>query len=239
MKMLLTYLILFIIVAAGCSNGSNVDTNLKTINNKFVKAKLDTPNSYSEIKQEKERLNYTDTNNLKQGKWIETGYKDKVISIKHYKDNILNGYFFELKGMQRDGYFINGKRNGFFRTYYDNIEDEKVMLLTLYKNDSILWHVHPAADEDYLIPIKGIRVFKDSIYVSAPYTNGKIWYEGLFIKSKYKGIHKIHSKNGNLKATVDHDNKIISFFGSIDNKSIGRLSNDWEIETNGNTEVVK
>ena len=30
-----------------------------------------------------------------------------------------NGYFLENKGMERDGYYVNGKKQGIFRTYYD------------------------------------------------------------------------------------------------------------------------
>lgn len=235
------YFIILSIFILSCSDKTEEKelNKIVSLNSEKSYSEIDSTLITPEIKQEKEVLNYTDSNNLRQGKWIEKGYKDRVISIKHYKDDILNGYFFEFKGMERDGYYSNGKRNGFFRTYYDKIKDDKVMLLTLYENDSILWHTHPAADKDYLIPIKGIRVFKDSIYVSAPHTNGKTWYEGLFINGKYKGVHKIHSENGKPKATVDHDNKIITFFDTIDNRSISRISNDWRIKTNGNTVYSK
>ena len=229
------YLIILSIFIFSCSEKTEEKEldNIVSLNSKYY-PKNDSTLITREIKQKQELLNYTDSNNLRQGKWIEKGYKDRVITIKHYKDDILDGYYYEFKGMQKDGYYSNGKRNGFFRTYYDNIEDKKVMLLTLYENDSLLWQTHPAADKDYLIPIKGIRVFKDSIYVSAPHTNGKIWYEGLFINGKSKGVHKIHLENGIPKATVDYDNKIITFLDSIDNKSISRISNDWKIKKNGN-----
>lgn len=174
--------------------------------------------------------NYKDAKGLKQGKWVKS-LNGKVVSIRHYSDNILNGYFFEWENMQTDGYYIDGLKEGYFRTYYGDSKRNKVMLLSFYENDSALWYAHPAADKNFLIPMKGIDVLNDSCYVIAPHYNGKLWYEGLFVKGFAKGKHKVYSTKEELTGIIDYDKKQILTLKSFNKRAFATVSQKWIIDS--------
>lgn len=160
--------------------------------------------------------NITDKHGFKQGTWIKKNWKGVIISIENYTNDTLNGYWYSWNGMQREGRYKNGKREGYFRTYYGDMKDEKVMSVEFYLNDTLEWIGFPAADEKHIIPNKGFGIRDDSTYVKAPYLNGNIWYEGLFIKyGTPVGIHKVFRRNGKLKAIVNYSDSTIKTYDSL------------------------
>lgn len=139
----------------------------------------------------------------------------KLTSIKNYHFEKLNGYWYEDEGIQKDGQYLDGKREGVFRDYYGDKTHENVMLMSYYKNDSVLWYAHPASDQKYYVPSvrgKGFKCVVDSVYIKAPYMNGVIWYEGLFIQNEPKGVHKVRDKCGQLKSVLNYEsNKVKTY----------------------------
>lgn len=173
------------------------------------------------------KINYTDEKGLKQGKWIIQGLKGKIIEIKNYKNDTLHGLHQYFEGITLTGNYIMGKKDGYQYAYYKY--PNSVLSVSFYKNDSCIWIGFPLANENLLIPIKSFYSNRDSIFISAPYENGKIWYEGYFCLSPSKsnkgrimtysyGVHKIFYRNGNLKGMVDYKNEIIQEFDSFGNK---------------------
>lgn len=170
-----------------------------------------------------ETINFTDSNGLKQGKWIKK-WRGKIVNIEHYKDNLLHGYYaYYIDGnvLVCDGNYVNGKREGLFFSYYD-YKSKLIGMESFYKNDTSIWFGFPAADGNKLVPIKGFGIHKDSVFIQAPDYDGKIWYEGTFKlqNNKYNdiketiayGIHKVYFKNGKLKGIVDYDKKMMEEF---------------------------
>ncbi len=83
-----------------CSNSNNL-TNV--VNNDSLQTKIvDSIVDSSTIKhKEIETLNFTDSNGLKQGKWIKK-WRGKIVNVEHYKDNLLHGYI---------AYYLDGNDN--------------------------------------------------------------------------------------------------------------------------------
>jgi antitoxin component YwqK of YwqJK toxin-antitoxin module len=160
---------------------------------------------------QKDSINITDSNDLKQGKWITKGYKNKVVKIETYKNDTLNGYWFNWEGMQEDGKYLNGKKDGYFRVYYGDKSKQEVMHLKRYQKDSLIWSACPAADSKSAIPLKGFDTNMDSILIQAPYVNGELWYKGLFIANKAKGIHSIFDRKGRLLARTNYADSTVTF----------------------------
>src|SRR5690606_4562809 len=52
---------------------------------------------------------------LKQGEVITRNRNNTIVSIKNYKYDTLDGYYFSLRGIQEDGYYKMGKKLGYFR----------------------------------------------------------------------------------------------------------------------------
>ena len=154
------------------------------------------------------------TNELKQGEIIIKDNKGNIKSIENYKNDTLNGYFFKWKGMQKDGFYKMGKKDGLFRTYYGKKEDEKVLSVSLYKNDTLIWTAFPASDEKYICNPKGFQSDFDTIYIRVPRPDNTLWYEGLFINNKEVGKHLIYKKNGELYAIADYDKELIYYYNN-------------------------
>jgi antitoxin component YwqK of YwqJK toxin-antitoxin module len=211
-------------ILLGCSNSnSNNDktSNLERLNDNKENESIDsntissryTNDTVLEINNIQE-VNKTDTNGLKQGVWKTKGWKDKIINISNYVNDTLNGYYFDWNGGQMDGYYLNGKKNGFFRHYYGDIKDESVLTIHLYEMDSLIWTGFPASDQMYLVNVKGFHSNLDSVFLEVPYTNGKIWYRGALVNNQEVGLHSVYSKNGQLLATVDYATEWITEFDS-------------------------
>lgn len=149
-------------------------------------------------------------------------------SIVKKETTLRNGYFFENKGIERDGYYVDGKKHGIFRTYYSKKEG-KVMLVSLYQNDSSIWNAHPAADIRFLIPIKEMNTSSDSTLIRAPHFNGNLWYEGHYNGRFPYGIHRIYHLNGKLRGIVNYKNDSIIEYDTLSNIIFkGTMSNYWK-----------
>ncbi|MDP3928411.1 MAG: hypothetical protein Q8R57_05275 [Bacteroidota bacterium] len=200
------------------TDNTNVDSlKTKGINHNDTAIKGD-----SSIIETSEKLNWRDENGLKQGKWIKK-LKGKIIEIANYKNDTLNGYFqsFE-KGGGYEGNYINGKREGMFKSWY--VYKKSLLSVVFCINDSLIWMGFPAADEKNLCPVKGFHIERDSVFISAPHENGKIWYVGHFclLPSKNRGhlttyaygTHKIYFRNGRIRGIVDYSKELIQEFDS-------------------------
>lgn len=139
-----------------------------------------------------------------------------IDTIAQNTPQLKNGYFLENTGMERDGFYVDGKKEGIWRVYYDR-EIGKVLSVQHYKNDVILWAACPAADLKRLIPRKGMHVKNDSTLIVAPHINGKTWYEGYFNSHQAYGIHKIYHFNGILRGVVDYKVDTVIEFDTLRN----------------------
>jgi len=157
---------------------------------------------------------------LKQGEIITRNQDNSIVAIKNYANDTLDGYYFSYEGMQKDGFYRKGKKDGYFRTYYDDKKDEKVMLIAHYKHDTLMWYAHPASDEQYIYNPKGFDSPFDSIYIKVPFVNGEIWYEGLFINNKEVGLHTIYKKAGGIYAIADYHKSLVYFPDNSDTLSL-------------------
>jgi antitoxin component YwqK of YwqJK toxin-antitoxin module len=185
---------------------SNIEGEIISVNEKEPSKVKDSSITINEIKEE-----LLNTNQLKQGEIIKRNHQGKIKSIENYKNDTLNGYFFKWEGMQRDGFYKMGKKDGFFRTYYGKKEEGNVMLVSFFRNDTLMWNACPASDEQYIYNPKGFHSPFDSIYIEVPRPDGTIWYEGLFIKNQETGKHKINNKNGELYAIADYEKNLVYF----------------------------
>ena len=124
---------------------------------------------------------------------------------KQIDSTLKNGYFVEGDGMISDGHYINGKKEGIWRTYY-NFSIGKVLSVSSFKNGEGIWSAHPSADMHRILPIKGMYVKYDSTLIEAPHINGSIWYRGHFKKlhTPY-GKHDVFYPNGKLRASFNYD----------------------------------
>lgn len=221
MKIVMVFI--FLIVIAACTSGddiasieyANVNENIEVLDSIIVDQRLD---------NNEEKLNQVDENNLKQGTWVTRGYKDRVVRIENFVNDTLHGYWFNWEGMQEEGYYNMGKKDGFFRVFYGNKSDSIVMSINLIGQDIKLWYGLPAADSETAIPHKGFSVLIDSMFVEAPHINGRIWYKGLFVNNTPKGKHEVFNKKGQLVADVNYDDSTILFSKHADQSFIDKTS---------------
>ncbi len=120
------------------------------------------------------------------------------------------------------------KEDGYHFIYYP--DKESILLVEHFKDGIREWIGYPAAGRDYVIPLKEFGIFVDSVFVKAPYINGKTWYEGNFItfpddtlkngnRIPYRsGIHRVYHLNGKIKAVVDYENETVQEFDSLGNE---------------------
>jgi antitoxin component YwqK of YwqJK toxin-antitoxin module len=221
-----TLILLLIISTFGCSNKtyekeiSNIV--LDNISDPIIKSKVpqDSTMNVIDIINSDTTQNINKLNGLKQGEIIVRSQNNKIISILNYLNDTLNGYYFNWEGMQEDGFYNKGKKDGYFRTYYGEKEDESVLLLSYYKNNELIWQAHPASDEKYIMNPKGFKSPYDSMYIKAPRINGNIWYEGLFINDKETGKHIIYKKEGDIYAIADYETSRVYFPENLDTLSL-------------------
>lgn len=170
-----------------------------------------------------ERTNHIDTNGLRQGKWIRK-WKGHIIDIKNYKNDTLHGLYQHLDGIPYEVNYVMGKKEGFSYSYYLN--PKRILMVNYYENDSNIWGGFPAANENFLTPVKHFRTNRDSIYIRAPYENGSLWYEGYFclrpsemnmgrLMTYCYGEHRIYHRNGRLRGIVDYTNESIQEYDSL------------------------
>jgi hypothetical protein len=228
------FLTLLIFTACGNTNTSKSEVMTDSITLDTDTTLLD---SVITKKPEVETLNFTDANGLKQGKWVKK-WKGKNIEIKNFKDNILNGYYFNNFYNPIEGYYKNGKREGMFFHYYD-YKSKFIAMESFYKNDTSIWSGFPASDKDRLVPLKGFGISRDSVFIEAPDYDGKIWYAGTFCFKFDKhynrketiayGIHKVYFKNGKLKGIVDYDKQTIQEFDTNGTRLYKAKFSDFDV----------
>jgi antitoxin component YwqK of YwqJK toxin-antitoxin module len=163
------------------------------------------------------RINYTDENGLKQGRWEEIGWKNRVVGMQTYVNDTLHGPWLSTHGITTSGFYENGKKQGYERQYYHNDADSNTLAVGYYVDDIGLWFSHPTADHGLLKPVKGMNVQVDSVYVKAPFHDGSLWYEGLFLRDEAIGIHKVYYPNGELQGLVDYGEASFVEYDSLGN----------------------
>lgn len=115
-----------------------------------------------------------------------------------------------LKGKQESDSTVENKSK--VRAIHSDV------LTECYINDTLKWCGF-MFDYQFLFPKKGHNLFVDSAYVTIPFENGKMWYEGKFVcygtihkKHIGKGIHKIWNIDGSIKGIVDYSKREITKF---------------------------
>lgn len=234
MKTFAIFLTLIIFTACGNTNTSKSDVLTDSVTLNTDTTLLD---SVITKKPEEETLNFTDANGLKQGKWVKK-WKEKNIEIKNYKDNKINGYYFNNFYNPIEGYYKNGRREGIFFEFYD-FKKKIIVVERFYKNDTSIWGGFPACDKDRLVPLKGFGIKRDSVFIQAPDYDGNIWYEGSFYLKFDKhlnrketvayGIHKVYFKNGKLKGIVDYDKQTIQEFDTSGTRLYKAKFNEFDV----------
>lgn len=145
--------------------------------------------------------NKKDKQGRKQGVWDfkQNGY---IKGYETYLNDTLHGKFNQwINGPEQiaTGQYIHGLKDGLWK-WYDKTE---LLMVVKYELGKELWSGYPLADTAYSTPIKGFGLNSDSILIECPYSNGKIWYRGLYINKKPVGIHYIYYPNGKLR--FEHD----------------------------------
>ncbi|CAN5442390.1 hypothetical protein BH10BAC1_BH10BAC1_17610 [soil metagenome] len=205
---------LFFIICVSCQNNSNPEN---TCSFHQIDSSTNTTILTDSSSIQKDTIplkNQKDKNGRKQGLW---DYYDRGIvkGFQTYKNDILNGpfkYWINNEEQMTVGNYMNGKREGYIKGYYLYSKRE-LSIVTFYKNDTQLWYGFPHAEE-YYFPVKQFTINSDSVYIKCPYENDVIWYEGLVVKKKPVGIHKMYFPNGKLKFEVNWALKTVREFDS-------------------------
>ena len=218
--------------------------NQENANKLIVDDQTDTISHIGSSQQDSSNtLNQKDKYGLKQGKWTKI-WRNKIIESAHYKNDTLHGYFISREnGGGYEGNYVKGRREGLFFHWYSY--KKSLLAVTNYQNDIALWSGYPAADERRLFPVKGFHIYKDSLFIRAPYENGKIWYEGNFclkpdtynngrLMTYAYGTHKIYFRNGKTKGIVDYDNETIREFDSLGKELYSVGFDEKNIHNQGN-----
>jgi len=179
------------------------------------------------------RLSFTDEKGLKQGLWEERGWRNSLNYRINSVDDIPHGAYIIKDNYFKVGTYNQGKKNGIERwTYTLDIPDNDLVVL-FFENDTLRWQAHPAADSGQLIPVKGIRVFADSVFVEIPFYNGIIWYKGLYMHNKPEGTHQIYYPNGKLQGWVNYE-----IFQSEAYDSLGHVLSQDPVWWGGNNYLI-
>lgn len=218
-------LIHIVIWVISCHPSENPRTEIKSDNNKENNIVNQNKNSLKEIRSNDVSINYTDSNGLKQGKWIRK-YKGKIVEVSHYKNDTLHGDYADLDGIIEEGYYHMGELDSLYFVFYG--DGSSCMVVFKYQNGKHIWSACPASGKKSLIPLKWFEIFVDSAFINAPYANGQIWYEGNFYRKKdstdssgYEtyatGIHKVYHEDGFLKGIINYENESIREFDNQGN----------------------
>jgi hypothetical protein len=210
------------VVLTGCSNINRNDiVETKTTISEKIPQTNNTPLLENKI-------NYTDKNGKKQGRWI-TMYKHDTIVIKTYKNDTLDGYYCKKDGTPYWGNYKEGMLDGMWYMCYGSYYQ-----MMYYEHGNYKWSGFYSIDKDCIITEKHFDISTDSLFIRVPFINGNICYEGAFIKhgKKYNeirkdnptwtialpvGIHKVYFENGKIKGIVDYTNKKIKAYDSDGN----------------------
>ncbi len=177
----------------GESTNNQVDSTSISLNNDSLGV------ASENISQE---LNYTDESGFKQGKHVETNSAGTVIKVKNFRNDTLNGYYFNWSGIKEEGNMSNGKRNGLFFQYYDR---NQIMYILNYEMDSLIFVAPYSANQTVVVPHKPIKVYSDSLYLQVNHPEGNIWYDGLFIDGKAVSVHNVFFKSGILRGIINYE----------------------------------
>ena len=153
-----------------------------------------------------EILNQTDSDGLKQGKWIiqDGGVKTTC----HYKDDKLHGNRVVVYGAEkREQMFVDGKKHGYFKHYMNDTTISGYV--AYYENNEQLWRVFKYELEAQIIPEKGWLTERDSVEIIVYYDSGELLYKGLITNEDKEfpatGKHYAYFKSGRKRASIDYD----------------------------------
>lgn len=115
-------------------------------------------------------------------------------------------------------------RDGIYAEHYPN---GTILWLNAYENGMHIWGGFPAANEEYIVPLKRFHIHVEKVFVQAPFENGRLWYEGTFVQTTDStkmiprpmavpvGTHQVYHRNGRLKGLVDYDKQWICAYDSL------------------------
>ena len=211
--------ITFVVISCATSDNEevqNVDLVLEENRIDSVRENLRSA-ALSWQKENPNRINYIDEKGLKQGKWEELAWKNKIAGFVHYVNDTLNGRWVSHHGISVSGFYEKGKKEGYERHFYHTDVDSNTLALGYYENDTVLWFAHPNSDHGLILLAKGMQVHVDSVYIKVPFKSGTFWYEGLYILKEPVGEHKFYYPNGQLQGVVDHANETFIEYDSKGN----------------------
>jgi len=202
----------------GCSlflvNCEGANSEQTTTSTEIMQVAHDSIRSHNDLVASKQfeqfRLNYTDENGLKQGKWEEIGWKDRVVGFQFYLNDTLHGPWESTHGITTVcGDYEYGIKVGYEKYYFNEVTDSNNVSLLYYENGEPIWGVHPKSEQGLLILSPKSSIYRDSVYMKAPFSDGALWYEGLFVHDKPQGTHKVYYPNGALHGWVDYTLSLI------------------------------
>lgn len=213
-------ILLFYLLYLSCDSVNNTyDKTTKVYKTDTITFNIKTLQPPKDVDILIEDWNYTDTNDLKQGKWVKLE-NNKFSKIQYFKDGYLDGVSYELT----DGdtievkHYVKNKLNGICLHCPQFLK--ACAHCTFFQDDKKLWTAFPQDLKHNFIPFKGFILHVDSAYIKIPYKNGNIFYEGK-VKRQEKpfkphwiclGEHKIYYQNGNIEAKIDYDIDSIKVF---------------------------
>lgn len=154
-------------------------------------------------------LNFTDANNLKQGKWLITnlikklpGYKeDQLVEEGRYADSKKTGIwkkYFPNGKAENELTFVNNRPNGYAKFYYDNgnVREEGMWENNRWTGTYKMFYEDGTPNYDWSYNGQGKREGNQKYF----HPNGKLMIEGDWKEGKESGILKEYYANGTLKS---------------------------------------
>lgn len=134
-----------------------------------------------------------------------------------YVNDTLDGAWSSRNGININGFYEKGKKEGFERHFYHNPADSNTLALGYYENGTSLWFAHPNTNQGLILLAKGMQVHVDSVYIQVPFQSGSLWFEALYLMKEPVGGHKFYYPNGQLQGIVDHENETFIEYDSTGN----------------------
>lgn len=178
-------------------------------NNENQEGEQHTTEQTADHQETKPKLNYTDANHLRQGRW-ETYVDDRLWQEEFYIDGQKDGTCFEYLPNEevKATDYSHGIQTGFAIRYK---KGEDVATEAAYWQMGLQhWSVNPAELVSQMIPKSGFQVLVPSANLKVSYVSGELLYEGKVVQKENEqgkpvGLHKLHYKKGGIKAEIDYD----------------------------------
>ncbi len=187
---------------------------------------------------QKDTLNKTDENNLKQGYWIVTDENNKKIEEGKYLNDVKTGLW---KGYYTDGTlkqeitYKDNKPDGYAKFYYPSgvLSEEGIWKGNKWVGDYKYYYPNGKPSYEWKYSEQGKRTGVQKYY----HENGKIMIEGEWNEGKESGPIKEYDENGKLVAEKSFNN------GQLDESSVkiySTTSNSStlnQVQDNNNTQI--